>query len=204
MRGAPTVMASPNATNRLALVRSPQLREIAAHVLALSDNEAAEVLLRHVALATGRPGTFAAGVQAVREVLGRLGVYLNGARLYDGSGLSRQDALRLPTILGVLALAAGPGHRDLRSVVTELPIAGFSGTLGYRFAEPGTQAARGLARAKTGTLTGVHGLAGVVTDRTGAVLSFALVADQVARRDTLDARDALDRLVARLAGCGCG
>ena len=58
-------------------------------------------------------------------------------------------------------------------------------------------------RAKTGTLTGVSGLAGTVTDRTGTPMVFAVLADDIALLDTLDARDALDDIASALAACRC-
>ena len=83
-------------------------------------------------------------------------------------------------------------------MVSTLPVAGFSGSLDYRFVEvaPG---GLGRVRAKTGTLTGVHGLAGVATTRLGHVLIFAAVADEVPVPRTLAARAQLDRIAAALA-----
>ena len=66
--------------------------------------------------------------------------------------------------------------------------AGFTGSLDDRFAE-GAPAGRGLVRAKTGTLTGVSSLAGTVTDQDGTTMVFALMADRVKLRNTLDARE---------------
>jgi len=56
-------------------------------------------------------------------------------------------------------------------------------------------------RAKTGTLTGVSSLAGQVVTADGALLSFALIADRSG--DVGAAQQAIDRVIARLAGCGC-
>jgi D-alanyl-D-alanine carboxypeptidase/D-alanyl-D-alanine-endopeptidase (penicillin-binding protein 4) len=56
-------------------------------------------------------------------------------------------------------------------------------------------------RAKTGSLNGVSALAGVVTDKDGRLLAFAVLADQVVSRDR--AEQALDRIAAELASCGC-
>jgi D-alanyl-D-alanine carboxypeptidase/D-alanyl-D-alanine-endopeptidase (penicillin-binding protein 4) len=121
--------------------------------------------------------------------------------LHDGSGLARGDRLAVRTLGDVLAVAAQ--HADLSVVPESLPVAGFSGSLTYRFQAPGTAGGLGDVRAKTGTLTGVHGLAGVVTSRDGAVMIFAVVADRVRVRNTLFARDQLDRITAALADCRC-
>jgi D-alanyl-D-alanine carboxypeptidase/D-alanyl-D-alanine-endopeptidase (penicillin-binding protein 4) len=138
----------------------------------------------------------------VRKVLGGLGVHLTGARIHDGSGLSRQDRLRPETLLSVLETASAADHPGLRAVVADLPVAGFTGSLAFRF-EAGDRAGRGLVRAKTGTLTGVHALAGTVTTQDGVVLAFVAVTDRVRERDTLAARATLDRIAAALAGCTC-
>lgn len=193
--------AAPSAL-RLAVVESPPLAQIVEHVIAASDNEGAEVLLRQVALATGRPGSAAAGVRAVRRTLAGLGIDLSGASLDDGSGLARSDALPVQALLDVLQLAADPAHPDLRTVVSSLPVAGFTGSLTHRFVldAPG---GLGVVRAKTGTLTGVHGLAGLVVTRDGQTLVFAAAADQVPVRRTLAARAQLDRIASLLTTCGC-
>ena len=64
-------------------------------------------------------------------------------------------------------------------------------------------AALGWVRAKTGTLTGVHGLAGVVTARDGSVMLFVAIADRVKVRHTMFTRDRLDQIAAALADCRC-
>jgi len=138
----------------------------------------------------------------VLGVLDRLEVDTAGARAYDGSGLSRLDRLRPETLLSVLRIASSEDHPGLRTAVATLPVAGFSGSLAYRF-ETANPIALGLVRAKTGTLTGVHGLAGTVTSRDGAVMSFVAIADRVREADQLAARALLDDLAAALAACTC-
>jgi D-alanyl-D-alanine carboxypeptidase/D-alanyl-D-alanine-endopeptidase (penicillin-binding protein 4) len=88
-------------------------------------------------------------------------------------------------------------------VLTGLPVAGFNGSLSERFTETSDKEGRGSVRAKTGTLTGVSGLAGTVTDRTGTPMVFAVLADDIALLDTLDARAALDDIASALAACRC-
>jgi D-alanyl-D-alanine carboxypeptidase/D-alanyl-D-alanine-endopeptidase (penicillin-binding protein 4) len=127
---------------------------------------------------------------------------MQGVRTYDGSGLSRKNRLTPQALLATLRITASDSQPDLREVITGLPVAGFTGSLEWRF-EDAPQRAKGLVRAKTGTLTGVHGLAGIVTDRTGAELGFVAIADRVAVRNTLEARKSIDELAAALGACAC-
>jgi D-alanyl-D-alanine carboxypeptidase/D-alanyl-D-alanine-endopeptidase (penicillin-binding protein 4) len=186
----------------LARVQGAPLAQVVQHVVEVSDNEGAEVLSRQVAVAEHQPASFAGGARAVRAVLGRLGVSTRGDLVHDGSGLSRSDRLRPATLLEVLRTALSRRHPGLRSSVVNLPVAGFTGSLASRF-DTGDPAGRGRVRAKTGTLTGVHGLAGTVTSVDGAVMSFVAIADRVKPVNTLDARQRIDELAAALAGCSC-
>lgn len=201
--GTPTASRAPRAAEELASVDSAPLAQIVQRMLEVSDNETAEVLFRHVAVAEGARGSFSGGAGAVQDVLGRLGVDVSGARILDGSGLARGNRVRADTLLSVMEVAAAAAHPSLRRVVTGLPVAGFNGSLTYRF-HTGAAEGPGSVRAKTGTLTGVHGLAGVVVDRDGTELSFVAMADRVKVADTLDARAVLDEIAAALAACHCG
>jgi len=203
--GAPRPAVAPSraAGGRvLAEVRSAPLAQVVQHVLEVSDNEGAEVLARQVAVADGRPASFTGAAQAVRSVLRTVGVSTAGAVIRDGSGLSRQNRLRPETLLSVLRQASSDGRPRLRSAVADLPVAGFTGSLASRFAT-GSPAGRGRVRAKTGTLTGVHGLAGTVTSVDGAVLRFVAIADRVRAPDQLAARVRIDEVAGALAGCNC-
>lgn len=200
--GAPTERTAPDVA-ALAAVSSEPLSRIVEHTLEYSDNEAAEVLARHVGLATTGRGSFDAGARGVLDTVEALGVPLAGAKVYDGSGLSRDNRLQPATLTALLDTAGSAEEPDLRPVLTGLPVAAFTGSLGDRF-EDQDDPGRGLVRAKTGTLTGVSGLAGTVTDRSGSPMVFALLADRIALLDTLDARDALDGIAGALADCRCG
>jgi D-alanyl-D-alanine carboxypeptidase/D-alanyl-D-alanine-endopeptidase (penicillin-binding protein 4) len=70
--------------------------------------------------------------------------------------------------------------------------------------EVGDPAGLGRVRAKTGTLTGVHGLTGVTTDLDGTELAFVAVADRVKDRNEGKAIGLLQQIAAALAGCHCG
>ncbi|MTB84021.1 D-alanyl-D-alanine carboxypeptidase/D-alanyl-D-alanine-endopeptidase [Nocardioides sp. zg-578] len=201
--GVPRERAAPDGATELASVTGAPLSQIVEHVLAVSDNEAAEVLLRHVGLATEGVGSVEAGRRGVVRLLGEAGVDLGRTRLWDGSGLSRQNRMEPAALLDVLRLAASGEHPELRAALTGLPVAGFTGSLTDRF-DTGAPEGRGRVRAKTGTLTGVTSLAGLAVDRAGRTMVFAMFADKVPVEDTLGARDAMDAAAAALGACRCG
>lgn len=201
----PTVKpaVAPAAATPLAQVKSPTLGQIVEYVNLHSDNDGAEVLLRHVGIATGNGGSYVGGVQGLRATLTKLGLDVSKASIFDGSGLTRANKVPLDLLAGAVRVAASKDHPELRHLLTGLPVAGFSGSLEERFTTVGTSTGTGLVRAKTGTLTGVHSLAGLARDRTGTLLVFAIASDSVPVPKTLDARAALDRAAATLANCGC-
>jgi D-alanyl-D-alanine carboxypeptidase/D-alanyl-D-alanine-endopeptidase (penicillin-binding protein 4) len=184
----------------LASVRSAPFGTLVEQMLQASDNVIAECLARQVALAEHRPASFAGAAQAVRAVLARLGVDPGGG-LVDGSGLAASDRVSAAALAGVMRLVAGPAQPRLHAVAAALPVAGWSGTLATRYVRGRTHAAAGLVRAKTGTLTGVSTLAGVVHDHSGRLLGFALLAEHTG--PTAAAEAALDSVVTALASCGC-
>ncbi len=102
----------------------------------------------------------------------------SGATLQDSSGLSVDDRLTAKTLDAVVQAAAGPDEPALRPLLDLLPIAGGSGTLSDRFLDrTANTGPAGWLRAKTGSLTAVNALAGVVTDHSGRVLTFALISN---------------------------
>jgi D-alanyl-D-alanine carboxypeptidase/D-alanyl-D-alanine-endopeptidase (penicillin-binding protein 4) len=186
----------------IAAVTSAPVREIVDRMLEVSDNEAAEVLAHHVGLAVSGTGSFEAGVTGTLRTLRALGVPREGIEIYDGSGLSRDNRITPDALLAVLR-AAATGGPALRTVIEALPVAGFTGSLTDRFdgAFPET---RGLVRAKTGTLTAVSSLAGVVVDQQGHQMVFVLMADRISKPLETAAENALDDAAAALAACSCG
>jgi len=189
---------SPAGARTLAQVLSPTVAQLVEAGLSTSDNDLAESLLRLSAIAQGSPGTFTAGRDTVADVLGDLGVPTTGLDLRDGSGLARTNAIAPVTLARLLQVAAGTEHPVLRTLLTGLPVAGFSGTLEDRFTRPPSAFGAGLVRAKTGTLTGVSTLAGV-TEQSGRTLVFVVMSDHVPTTGTLAARAALDRFAAAVA-----
>jgi D-alanyl-D-alanine carboxypeptidase/D-alanyl-D-alanine-endopeptidase (penicillin-binding protein 4) len=77
----------------------------------------------------------------------------------NGSGMTREGRVTASAMVDLLAVAsAAEGH----PLVDALPVAGVEGTLRSRLRTSGRR-----VRAKTGTIDGVTGLSGVVTDEAG-------------------------------------
>jgi D-alanyl-D-alanine carboxypeptidase/D-alanyl-D-alanine-endopeptidase (penicillin-binding protein 4) len=182
----------------LAYVESPTLGVLVERMLATSDNDYAEILGRLAAGASGEPASFTGVAARAAEVLADLGVDDSGARFSDASGLSRGNRLA-PSTLSALLAATAKGYGSLHS---GLPVAGVTGSLAARFRPAEQRPARGVVRAKTGTLTGVGALAGYVSRPDGRLVAFGFV-DGSTPGGALAARAALDRAAAALVSCDC-
>ncbi len=197
---------APPDAERLGAVTSAPFSELVEHVMRSSDNVLAEALAREIALVRGGEPTFAGAATETLDALTQAGFDPSGAVLFDGSGLSRDDVVPA-RLLGILvAAAAAPTATEddtefLRPLFSGLPVAGGDGTLDDRFA-PDDDAApgRGTVRAKTGSLTNVSSLAGVVVDADGRLLVFAFMSNGVS---PAVARPLLDAMAADLSACGC-
>jgi len=197
---APTAAVTPG--QELGKVESPPLVHLIDWMLQQSDNVIAEALARQVALAAGEEASFEGGARAMDAKLAELGLPADEADLADASGLSRRNRISPQLLTGLLTLAAGGKHPELSSLFGGLPVAGWSGTLRTRFATPApNQIGQGLVRAKTGSLTGVNTISGELITRDGRLLVFAIMAD--ATGDSGAARQALDKIAAKLVTCGC-
>ncbi len=179
-------------------VESAPLADVVAYMLHESDNTIAELLTRVLAIQTGATATPSASMAALTAQLGALGVDLSGLALYDGAGFSERNSIP-PRVLteALRAASAAPHTHELLGWLAE---AGLTGTLGNRFiSTPGA----GVVRAKTGSLTGVTSLAGVVITADGRPLAFAVLADGM-RPGQDGPRQAIDEFADALAQCGCG
>lgn len=184
-------------------VHSAPLTSLVDIMLTDSDNVLAEAVARQVAIAGGEEPSFAGGTEAIMAALRDGGFDLDGVELSDGSGLSTDNKIPARLLTELLAAAAGndkDGRTEkLRPLLGGLPVAGGSGTLAGRY-DGSAKPARGWVRAKTGTLSRVNTLAGVVLDADGKVLVFALMSSGT---NPAEARPALDAVAAALRGCGC-
>lgn len=197
--GATVVLGeAPQGAKTLATVQSAPIARLVEQALSMSDNVLAEALARHVALARDLPASFEGAGKAVVAALADAGVATTGVQLADGSGLSRLDQVPAGVLTAIVAGAADGSIPDASALLSGLPVAGYDGTLFDR-GDPDT--APGAVRAKTGTLMGVHALAGTAVTAEGRLLAFAVVADQSGSEAAAEA--ALDDVAAALAACGC-
>ena len=199
VNGSPIETKAPSTADPLASVRGATVAQVVEAMIAQSDNEAAEVLLRHTAIAAGRPATFEGGVETVSSVLRKLDIDVSGLELNDGSGLSRENRIAPQTLAEAVAVSVRTAGTD--SLISDLAVGGFTGTLARRFVT--VEDGRGVVRGKSGTLTGVHSLAGYVTDQSGAPIAFAVMTDRTKAINPFVTEAALDRVVAALAECSC-
>jgi D-alanyl-D-alanine carboxypeptidase/D-alanyl-D-alanine-endopeptidase (penicillin-binding protein 4) len=203
--GAPGVPVrlgeAPDAARVLGTVRSAPIARLVEQTLAESDNLLAEALGRHVALARDLPATFDGVAEAVPAALEEAGFALDGVTLADGSGLSAVDRVPASLLTRLLTAAADGSVPELSALVSGLAVAGYDGTLAER-GDDDPATAPGAVRGKTGTLLGVHALAGTVVTADGRLLAFAFLADGVSGAEE-PAEAALDEAASALAACGC-
>jgi D-alanyl-D-alanine carboxypeptidase len=195
---------APRRARTLAAVSSPPLSAMVGWLLRESNNVIAEDLARQVALREGKPATFSGAAAGVTQVLRSLGLR-RGIHLVDGSGLSPQDRVAPSLLARLIGLAAGSRHPQLRAVITGLPVAGFLGTLAPGQSVFGGLGGPGLGvvRAKTGNLSTVATLAGLVYDGSGRVLGFAFMTNRVPAAKLGQAAKSIDAMASALARCGC-
>ncbi|MGV9669514.1 D-alanyl-D-alanine carboxypeptidase/D-alanyl-D-alanine endopeptidase [Gordonia sp. NPDC003504] len=212
-----TEASAPAGAQTIATVQSAPLATRVNDMLRFSDNVLAEALSIELSTSQGGPATLAGGAQAVLKTLSQNGFDVSGATLTDSSGLSYGNKVPASLLDEVMSAASGDTEagasasdgdassttrdRDIkmRPMLDGLPVAAGTGTLADRF-DPRTNPGAGWVRAKTGTLTGVSSLTGIVQTVDGRVLSFALMSGGTS---PVDARPALDAIPGDLRECGC-
>lgn len=167
--------ATPTGAVRVAHHDSMSLADLMVPFLKLSNNGHAEVLTKEIGRVLAGSGTWTAGLTAINEYVARAGMDTGTLRQRDGSGLSRRNLIPPAEFVDLLVAVRAEPWFD--TWYAALPVAGnaerfVGGTLRSRMRD--TPAANNV-RAKTGSLTGVSGLSGYVTDADGRVLAFSIV-----------------------------
>jgi D-alanyl-D-alanine carboxypeptidase/D-alanyl-D-alanine-endopeptidase (penicillin-binding protein 4) len=186
--GRPGLGVTPAEATTLASDTSDPLAAIVRHMNQESDNFYAEMLLKQLPAAAGKPGTSAGGGKIVITTMREADVPVAGVRIVDGSGLSSLDRLTAAALVGVLRVGASdPLIR--RAFTASLAVTGSNGTLRDRL-----PALRGVVKGKTGTTNLACTLSGLIGER----IAFAVL-ENGNPVSSWAARGAQDRFVTILA-----
>lgn len=155
----------------LTSVVSPPLKDIVGTILSVSDNTAAELLLKEIGFARQGRGSTEAGIQVVFDVLTEAGVFSSSPELPpgDGSGVAETNRTTCRELVSILEY----GEQNF-SLTSSLAVAGERGTLQDRFTET---IVAGRLYAKTGTWPGVASLSGYVRADNGEEILFSYISN---------------------------
>jgi D-alanyl-D-alanine carboxypeptidase/D-alanyl-D-alanine-endopeptidase (penicillin-binding protein 4) len=165
-----------DATTTLGSVTSAPMSAVVGEMLASSDNNTAEMIVKELGVIAGGAGTRVAGLEVMHRTLAGWGLPMDGIVLDDGSGLSNENRVTCRLLVGVLAR-----HTPTDALGAGLAVAGESGTLRNVFTD---SPVAGRLRGKTGTLgnapfnadpPAVKSLSGYLPVDGGSAVEFALV-----------------------------
>lgn len=146
----------PNGRKLLLRHQSGPIFEIMRSCMMRSDNMFAETLLRTYALRRGKEGSTEAGAREEADFWRKKGMPMEGVKIVDGSGLSRQNRLTASFLANVLKDMAG----DV-DYASYFPLAGQEGTLRGFLKDSELDAYIAM---KTGSMNGVQCYAGYKLD----------------------------------------
>lgn len=157
----------------LAVLESPLLDTLVP-INTDSNNSVAEQVLLALGNQIKGAGTRAAGANAVKLALERLGVATQGFVQQDGSGLSRGNRVSAASLTALINEVMGLDATTSAAFRGSLAIGGETGTLDGRLKDPRT---RGRVFAKTGWISGVSALSGIVLDGQDRELIFSILVE---------------------------
>lgn len=172
LQGKITLGKAPQKSLLLADIPSPSLAFLIAETMKASDNLYADSLFLHAATQLGS-GTITwkrAQQRIFAYIKKEMGLPMKGAKIVDGSGLSRENRLNASQTVQLLRFL----HQHFAltyEYIAALPVSGRDGTLQKRLRKP-TQIDR--VRAKTGTMRGIISLSGFLDATNGHTLAFAI------------------------------
>jgi serine-type D-Ala-D-Ala carboxypeptidase/endopeptidase (penicillin-binding protein 4) len=154
---------------------SPPLSEIVYIVNKKSNNLYTEQLLKMTGLKVSGEGSYQKGVEALRKYLSLMNVPDYGLRLFDGSGLSRNNMIT-PQMMGKL-LTAVTKQDYFDPFYHSLGIAGDPSDISAFATFGANTLLANNARIKSGTVNGVRGHSGYVRTKSGRLVSFSFIAN---------------------------
>lgn len=189
--GGLLISRNPNSGEPIATVKSPPVSELVREMNVPSDNFLAEQLARTVSREVRGDGSWETWETVVSEFLDAHDA--GGARIRDGSGLSRYNLVSARGLVRVLEWVERQPWAN--TFFASLPQPG-EGTLENRLLETDCE-----LRAKTGTLTGSRTLSGIVRRNDGRNdVVFSVLLGGLTGEDEENARETIDDFVRELAG----
>lgn len=156
--------------HQIASVGSPSVASLVHTVNHHSNNFLAETLLKQMGVKKRGYGSTEAGVEAVYSFLKSKGIDVSGFYMFDGSGISRYNAITVNQLVQLLTyMQHSP---DSATFISSLAVAGKSGTLSKMCLN---SEAEGNIQGKSGTMSRVKSYAGYAQTRSGHTLIFAVI-----------------------------
>ena len=154
---------------------SPPLKEIIYFLNKRSINLYAEQLAVILAQRSGKKAATEEGIKTIMRFLQDMGIDTGGIELYDASGLSRSD--RITARAMVKLLSAMTRRPSFQTFYRSMGIAGDPQDIGHLKKFGRKTLLEKNARIKTGLINGVRSHSGYVTDRSGRLIAFSLIAN---------------------------
>ncbi len=149
---------------------SPPLKDLIVPLNKESLNLYAEHLLRETGRRFAGESTLENGIKAYQQFCTDKGIDSDGFFPEDGSGLTRSNAMTTKTLVETMKYVYDGALREV--FFSSLPIAGVDGTLRNSF--KGTPLEKNV-RAKTGSMSRVRSIAGLLKAKSGRSILFAVM-----------------------------
>jgi serine-type D-Ala-D-Ala carboxypeptidase/endopeptidase (penicillin-binding protein 4) len=172
---------------------SPSLKEISKWVNHKSHNVSAESVFRLLGIRLKKTIVWGETADALVKHWQSKGIATSNIIITDGSGLSRTNMITTKFLVDLLVYA----HKEswFQDLYDILPVAGKDGTLKTNFLGTSVE---GNMHGKSGLLKGVRSYTGYVTNKSGDLIAFAVIANGHMLSNS-DIRKKLENLVVSLA-----
>ena len=164
-----------DSTKLIDLHKSPELKDIVYIVNKRSNNLYTELLLKNVAYKKTGLGSTDNGIEILEDFLNGNGINTDALILYDGCGLSREDAISAKMMVDLLSV--NMNKKYFADFYNSLGIVGDPNDISfYKNLGVGTALEKN-ARMKSGSIVGVRSYSGYLKDKSGRTIVFSMIAN---------------------------
>lgn len=187
-------LPAPNPKKMIDEYKSPPLRELCQQANFWSINLFADVFFKQAGKRLSGSSGFDDAATAITGYWSGRGADLRGFYIKDGSGLSPSGSITAGSLTDILSLA----NKDVsyKDFYQSIAILGQNGTV--RNLGKGSRAA-GNMHAKSGSIEGTRAFAGYVNAKSGALLSFTIIAHKYVPGSNRVISDSLVKLMTLMA-----